>query len=53
MPKISSEYASAEKHDKLDSLGQILCNKPQIQESVYMHIDNTGYFLGDTLWYKA
>lgn len=52
-PKISSEYAYAEKHAKLDSLEQILCNKPQIQESVYMHIDNTGYFLGDTLWYKA
>ena len=52
-PKISSEYAYVEKHDKLDSLEQILCNKPQIQESVYMHIDNTGYFLGDTLWYKA
>lgn len=52
-PKKTSEYAYVEEHDKLDSLEQILCNKPQIQESVYMHIDNTGYFLGDTLWYKA
>jgi uncharacterized protein YfaS (alpha-2-macroglobulin family) len=23
------------------------------QEKVYLHLDNTCYFLGDTLWYKA
>ncbi|MDO4171505.1 MAG: hypothetical protein Q4E63_00390 [Prevotellaceae bacterium] len=28
-------------------------NKPQIQEKVYVHTDNSAYFIGDTLWYKA
>lgn len=23
------------------------------QEKVYLHIDNTGYFMGETLWMKA
>ncbi|WP_415959732.1 hypothetical protein, partial [Paraprevotella xylaniphila] len=23
------------------------------QEKVYLHIDNTCYFVGDTVWYKA
>lgn len=23
------------------------------QEKVYLHLDNTGYFVGETLWYKA
>jgi hypothetical protein len=23
------------------------------QEKVYLHFDNTGYFLGDTIWFKA
>lgn len=23
------------------------------QEKVYLHLDNTGYFIGETLWYKA
>ena len=25
----------------------------QTQEKVYVHIDNTCYFVGDTIWYKA
>lgn len=25
----------------------------QVQEKVYVHTDNTCYFIGDTLWYKA
>lgn len=25
----------------------------QVQEKVYIHTDNTCYFVGDTLWYKA
>ena len=24
-----------------------------VQEKVYIHTDNTCYFVGDTLWYKA
>lgn len=23
------------------------------QEKVYLHFDNTGYFAGDTIWFKA
>ena len=25
----------------------------QVQEKVYIHTDNSSYFVGDTLWYKA
>lgn len=24
-----------------------------VQEKVYLHFDNTGYFLGETMWFKA
>lgn len=27
--------------------------KQKIQEKIYLHLDNTGYFAGDTIWYKA
>ena len=37
----------------LDSLEQRLRQHPQIQEKVYVHTDNSCYFIGDTLWYKA
>ena len=30
-----------------------LFHKNYVQERVYIHTDNTAYFLGDTLWYKA
>lgn len=39
--------------DALDSLEAVLRDKPQIQEKVHLHLDNTCYFVGDTLWYKA
>ena len=39
--------------DTLDSLQAVLRDKPQIQEKVYLHLDNNCYFVGDTLWYKA
>lgn len=25
----------------------------KVQEKIYLHLDNTGYFPGDTIWYKA
>lgn len=28
-------------------------DKPQVQEKIYVHTDNSCYFIGDTLWYKA
>ena len=39
--------------DGLDDLLQALANNAQVQEKVYVHTDNTCYFIGDTLWYKA
>lgn len=30
-----------------------LFNKEYAQEKVYLHFDNTGYFLGETIWFKA
>lgn len=28
-------------------------NQVMPQEKVYLHIDNTGYFMGETIWFKA
>ena len=28
-------------------------SKAMPQEKVYLHIDNTGYFMGETIWFKA
>ena len=37
---------------RLDSIKSLLSESP-VQEKVYLHIDNTCYFIGDTIWYKA
>ena len=37
---------------KLDSIVQILKDAP-VQEKVYLHLDNTSYYKGDTIWYKS
>lgn len=39
--------------DALDELERQLTDNPQVQEKVYVHTDNSCYFVGDTLWYKA
>lgn len=39
--------------DALDNLEAVLRDSPQVQEKVYVHTDNSMYFVGDTLWYKA
>ncbi len=39
--------------DAIDDLQTLLTSKPQVQEKIYVHTDNSSYFLGDTLWYKA
>lgn len=31
----------------------MLFNKALPQEKVYLHFDNTGYFMGETIWFKA
>ena len=35
-------------HRKVEAFGIVLP-----QEKVYLHLDNTCYFLGDTIWYKG
>ncbi len=39
----------------LDDIRRVLeqSSSRQVQEKVYIHTDNTCYFVGDTLWYKA
>lgn len=39
----------------LDDIRRVLeeASERQVQEKVYIHTDNTCYFVGDTLWYKA
>lgn len=39
--------------DALDSLREQLSTPLPVQEKVYLHLDNTCYFAGDTIWYKA
>ena len=39
--------------DGFDALKEALAKNLQVQEKVYVHTDNTCYFVGDTLWYKA
>jgi hypothetical protein len=41
--------------DRLIGLAQraVLFNHDYAQEKVYLHFDNTGYFLGETIWFKA
>ena len=31
----------------------MLFNEVMPQEKVYLHFDNTGYFKGETIWFKA
>lgn len=37
----------------VSDLEATLRENPQVQEKVYVHTDNSTYFVGDTLWYKA
>lgn len=39
--------------DAIDSLEAELREHPQVQEKVFIHTDNTCYYVGDTLWYRA
>ena len=36
----------------LDSIAGVLKDAP-VQEKVYLHLDNTCYYKGDTIWYKS
>lgn len=35
------------------SSGMAAVSRPSQQEKVYLHLDNTAYFLGETIWFKA
>ena len=37
---------------RLDSIARLLADAP-VQEKVYLHLDNTSYYKGDTIWYKS
>ena len=37
---------------RLDSIARLLADAP-VQEKVYLHLDNTNYYKGDTIWYKS
>ena len=37
---------------RLDSIRTLLEQAP-VQEKVYLHLDNTSYYKGDTIWYKS
>ena len=43
---------TATAQSSLDSIFQQLENAP-VQEKVYLHLDNTCYYKGDTIWYKS
>ena len=38
--------------DRLAEIEELLREAP-VQEKIYVHMDNTCYFKGDTIWYKA
>lgn len=50
---MGASYVPSPANDAIDKLGVEICNNPQIQEKIYMHIDNQSYYVGDTLWWKA
>ena len=43
---------SAGAQTRLDDIRQML-EKAPVQEKVYLHLDNTSYYKGDTIWYKS
>ena len=49
---------SAQSHKDIASVDSLAARVERFgtglpQEKVYLHIDNTCYFVGDTIWYKA
>ncbi len=48
-------FSSATAQSKLDSIAYRAMQVGQVmqQERVYLHFDNTSYYLGETMWFKA
>lgn len=54
----SAQQAENTLSPQTDSLAQfvrniVTYNSMFSQEKVYLHFDNTGYFMGETIWFKA
>ena len=48
LPSAAQDAATDSLYRKVEAFGRVLP-----QEKVYLHLDNTCYFLGDTIWYKG
>ena len=48
LPLAAQDAANDSLYRKVEAFGIVLP-----QEKVYLHLDNTCYFLGDTIWYKG
>ncbi len=48
LPSAAQDAATDPLYQKVEAFGRVLP-----QEKVYLHLDNTCYFLGDTIWYKG
>lgn len=51
LPLVAQSQPAKVLSDYIKEINQF--NKRNPQEKVYLHFDNTGYFLGDTIWFKA
>lgn len=51
VPTFSQSGSTQILSDYVNKINQF--NKLTPQEKVYLHFDNTGYFLGDIIWFKA
>ena len=51
LPLVAQSQSAKVLSDYIKEINQF--NKRNPQEKVYLHFDNTGYFLGDTIWFKA
>ena len=51
LPLVAQSQSTKVLSDYIKEINQF--NKRNPQEKVYLHFDNTGYFLGDTIWFKA
>ena len=47
---LTGSHATAQ--SRLSDIEKLLTEAP-VQEKVYLHLDNTCYFKGDTIWYKS
>lgn len=51
LPQISAQPAFEQLSGYVENINQFNLLNPQ--EKVYLHFDNTGYYIGETIWFKA